>query len=209
MLLSKSELINNFQKPLPGIDSHLKMAPKPRVSELLQTKDKIPTARQSAVMILLFPDNGQLKTVFIKRSEYDGIHSGQIAFPGGQYEESDDNFKTTALRETFEEIGVSSDKIEIIGQLTDLFIPPSNFVVKAFAGYCKQKPKYVSDKKEVQTVIEVAIDELADEQYKHEKEFISGQGESKIRAPYFHIQNIEIWGATAMIVSELLDILKL
>ena len=208
MLLSIDELKQKFELPLPGFNSHLKMTPESRTAELLKGKDKILKAKLSAVLILLFPDNGQLKTVFIQRSEYEGVHSGQIAFPGGQYEESDGNFETTALRETFEEIGVEPEKIQILGKLTDLFIPPSNFLVHVFVGYCTKRPEYVIDKKEVQSVIEISIADFYSENRIFEKEFFSSSRKIRKIAPYYNINNIEIWGATAMIVSELLDILK-
>jgi len=147
MQLSIEELKQKFLRPLPGALSHLKMSPSHREEDFSGLNGMMPLAKRSAVLVLLFPDKGQLKTVFIKRSEYDGVHSGQISFPGGQYESTDKNFETTALRETKEEIGVESDKIQLIGQLTDFYIPPSNFLVKVFVGYSTQKPKYVPDKR--------------------------------------------------------------
>ena len=208
MLLSKTELKQKFQQPLPGTASHLKLSPPNRAKELLEKENYLLTARQSAVMVLLFPFDNQLRTVFIKRSEYDGMHSGQIAFPGGKKEESDLNFEETALRETWEEIGIEADNIEIVGQLSDLFIPPSNFIVKPFVGYCHKKPVYKIDSKEVQSVIEIAIDDFCTRSCIFEKEFSTGTVGKTIKAPYFAINDIEIWGATAMITSELLDILK-
>jgi len=207
MMLSIDELKLKFQQPLPGTTSQLKMAPEHRAFELLEGDKMLSFAKQSAVMILLFPENGQLKTVFIKRSESDGFHSGQIAFPGGQFEKTDKNFQATALRETFEEIGVEPTKIEIIGQLTDLYIPPSNFLVKVFVGYCSEKSDYTLDKNEVQSIIEINIEDFYRENVIFEKEFVSSAKNIKRLAPYFSLNNIEIWGATAMIVSELLDVL--
>jgi 8-oxo-dGTP pyrophosphatase MutT (NUDIX family) len=203
------ELKQKFLQPLPGISSHQKMSPGHRVEEFSGSTDILPLPRKSAVLILLFPDNGKLKTVFIKRSEYEGVHSGQISFPGGKYEQSDKTFEDTALRETNEEIGVAQDNIEIIGQLSDFYIPPSNFLVKVFVGYSNHKPQYIPDKKEVQSVVEVNIEELYDSRIITEKEFYSNFLKLKINAPAYSINGVEIWGATAMIVSELLDVLKL
>ena len=208
MNLSIDELKSKFQQPLPGTVSHLKMAPPNRAKELLEKQNYLLAARQSAVMVLLYPLNNQLHTVFIKRSEYDGIHNGQIAFPGGKKEKTDQNFEETALRETFEEVGIKSDEIELIGQLSDLFITPSNFIVKPFVGYCTGQPTYKLDPREIQSVVEIDLADFYSENRIFEKEFSSGTSGQTIKAPYFDIKSIEIWGATAMITSELLDILK-
>jgi len=208
MSLSIKILKQQLTKPLPGLESHLKMAPKDRVKELhLSTSNQL-NARQSAVLALLFPENKRLKLIFIKRSENGGIHSGQISFPGGKYENNDKDFQTTALREAYEEIGVEPKTIEIIGQLSDLYIPPSNFLVKSFVGYCTHKPHYVINRDEVQFVIEIYLDDFFEKSSIFEKEFLSGSTRKAKLAPYYKINNTEIWGATAMIVSELTDILK-
>ena len=208
MQLTIEELKQKFLRPLPGALSHLKMSPSHRMEDFSGLNDMMPLAKRSAVLVLLFPDQGQLKTVFIKRSEYDGVHSGQISFPGGQFESTDRSFEATALRETNEEIGVSSDKIQLVGQLTDFYIPPSNFLVKVFVGYSSQKPEYIPDKKEVQSVIEVNVDDLYDKNNITQMEFYSTSRKALVNAPTYIINGVEIWGATAMIVSELLDVLK-
>ena len=208
MNLSPDELKQKLKQPLPGITSHIKMAPRHRVEELSSLSDTVPLARNSAVLILLFPVNGKLKTVFIQRSVYEGVHSGQISFPGGKHEKSDKDFEATALRETQEEIGVEPDKIEIIAQLTDFYIPPSNFLVKVFVGYASQQPAFTPDHKEVQSILEVDIDEFYDRQNIAEKEFYSTSRKTTINAPCYLVNGMEIWGATAMMLSELIDILK-
>jgi len=208
MYLSTDEIKQKLQLPLPGVTSHLKMAPRNRIQEYTVLNNAVPQAKKSAVLILLFPDHGKLKTVFIKRSVYDGIHSGQISFPGGKFEAADKTFDVTALRETKEEIGVDSNQIEIIGQLSDFYIPPSNFLVKVFVGYSSQRPFFIPDKKEVQSVLEVNMDDFYDRRNIIEKEFYSTSRQLKINAPCYSINNVEIWGATAMIVSELLDVLN-
>jgi|ERR1035437_548011 8-oxo-dGTP pyrophosphatase MutT (NUDIX family) len=208
MLLSIEELKHKLRQPLPGIKSHLKMAPKHVIEEISHRNGMLESARKSAVLILLFPENENLSTVVIKRSEYDGIHSGQISFPGGKKEEFDKTFEETALRETLEEIGVESSKIEVMGQLTDFYISPSNFLVKVFVGYSTQKPDFMKDNKEVQSILEINLDEFYKESIIGEKEFNSTSRGIKILAPYYKINDIEIWGATAMILSELLDVFK-
>ena len=208
MFLNIEQLKQKLQQPLPGVTSHLKMAPANRVQEFNNLNNIIPLAKNSAVLILLFPENGKLKTVFIQRSVYDGVHSGQISFPGGKVEATDKDFEATALRETFEEIGVKPEEIEIIGQLTDFYISPSNFLVKVFAGYTLQKPAFIPDKKEVQSILEVDIDEFFDSNNIAEKEFYSTSRKTAVFAPCYLVNGLEIWGATAMMLSELLDILK-
>jgi 8-oxo-dGTP pyrophosphatase MutT (NUDIX family) len=208
MQLSIEELKQKFLRPLPGALSHLKMSPRNRVDDFSGNNPMMPLARRSAVLVLLFPDQGQLKTVFIKRSVYNGVHSGQISFPGGQYETTDNSFEATALRETNEEIGVPGDKIQLIGRLTDFYIPPSNFLVKVYVGYTSQKPEYIPDKKEVQSVVEVNVEDLYDGNNITQKEFYSTSRNGVVNAPTYVISGVEIWGATAMIVSELLDVLR-
>jgi len=207
MFLNIEQLKQRLQQPLPGVTSHLKMAPGSRVQEFNNLSNIIPLAKNSAILILLFPDNGKLKTVFIQRSVYDGVHSGQISFPGGKVETTDKDFEATALRETFEEIGVKPKAIEIIGQLTDCYISPSNFLVKVFAGYTLQKPIFIPDKKEVQSVLEVDMDEFYNSNNIAEKEFYSTSRKTTIYAPCYLVNGMEIWGATAMMLSELLDVL--
>jgi len=207
--LNLEDIKNKLRKPLPGLLSQLKMAPPNRVEQLLNNNiNNTANARKSAVLILLFYDSGILKTAFIKRSEYEGVHSGQIAFPGGRFETEDITFQTTALRETWEEIGVRSNEVEIIGQLTDVYIPPSNFLVKVFVGFCAQKPLYVIDKKEVQHVVEIEIEDLLNDKAKGEMEILSSITKSKVTVPCYSINGVEIWGATAMIISELSDTLQ-
>jgi 8-oxo-dGTP pyrophosphatase MutT (NUDIX family) len=208
MFLTIDELKHKLSKPLPGIESQLKMAPKHRAVELEAIRSNAQQAKKSAVLILLFPENGKLKTVLIKRSEYEGVHSGQISFPGGKHEDSDGSFAVTALREMEEEIGVNADTIQLVGQLSDLFIPPSNFLVKVFVGYTPQKPEFVPDPKEVQSVIEVNVDEFSDGNSVGEMDFFAKALNSKLKAPCYSVNNVIIWGATAMILSELIDVLE-
>ena len=204
---SLEELRELLKKKLPGSAAQLKMAPKGRELELSNSLQRIITATQSAVMVLLFSENNRLQIVFIQRSIYDGHHSGQIAFPGGKTEKHDANYLATALRETTEEIGIKAESIEVIGQLTDLFIPPSNYLVKVFVGLCKSAPSFIIDSHEVQSVICVDFDDLLDETNLHSKAFFASTLNPTI-APYFLVQNKEIWGATAMIVAELIDIIQ-
>ena len=151
MLFTKQELQYKLSRELPGVHSHLKLAPAHRADELRNNKDAV-NARKSAVMILFFQEDNVLKMIVIRRSVYVGIHSGQIAFPGGRYEEEDGEVRVTALREIEEEIGIPAEKIEIIGRLSDIYVPPSNFLISVFVGYLAEKPHYNIDEREVDEV---------------------------------------------------------
>lgn len=193
---------------LPGIESQLKMAPEHRAKEIFAIKGTDFSPRLSAVLILLFHDADVLKIIFIRRSEYVGIHSGQIAFPGGRFDETDPDLKFTALREVEEEIGIKSDSIEILGHLSDLYIPPSNFLVRAYYGYLKERPVYKIDEREVQEVYEINFELFMQENIVKIKEFSAYNSSLITTAPYYDVNGIVIWGATAMILTEFLDLVR-
>jgi 8-oxo-dGTP pyrophosphatase MutT (NUDIX family) len=159
----------------------------------------------AAVLILVFPQNTEPHIVLIKRAEYPGIHGGQISLPGGKEEENDVNLEHTVLRETYEEIGLHPSKIELIGKLTPLFIPVSLFNVFPFVGICAEKPIWVPDKQEVSYIIEASLKDLLNPSNRVvERKKING---AEMDVPFFSINDEKIWGATAMIISEFLDII--
>ena len=208
MYISPEKLKQKLNKPLPGLSSHLKMAPASRVAEIRNIEIYYENARKSAVMLLLFQENNNTKVIFIRRSFYVGIHAGQIAFPGGRYEESDLTIENTALREIEEEIGIKGDKIEIIGRLSDIYVPPSNFLISIFVGYLKEKPIYNIDKREVDEVIEIDLDDFFRENVIQEKDFTVPPSDTTINALCYNVGNIHLWGASAMVMTEFLDILR-
>lgn len=197
-----------LQLPLPGISSHLKMAPPHRVNEIINHLDNSENSTKSAVLILFFYEDNQLKMIVIRRSVYVGIHSGQIAFPGGRYEEVDIDVRITALREIEEEIGIPENKIEIIGRLTDIYVPPSNFLISVFVGYLAERPLYNIDEREVGEVIEIPFAEFYKPDLIKEKNFFVNSIKAADNAPYYDVANTEIWGSSAMVISELLDVLE-
>lgn len=181
------------------------MAPPHRAEELLNHADYLKDAKKSAVMMLFFHEADILKMIVIRRSVYVGIHSGQIAFPGGRYEEADGDVRVTALREIEEEIGIPEEKIEVIGRLSDIYVPPSNFLISVFVGYLVEKPVYNIDNREVGEVIEIPFANFFKPDVIKTKDFYVNSLKASSDAPYFDVTNTEIWGASAMVISELLD----
>lgn len=206
MIQFVSQLEKRLKQELPGEEVQFLMAPlkRERISESELGNFK---PRKSAVLILLFPENGLIKTVLIERPVYDGVHSGQIAFPGGKFEEEDIELVNTALRETFEEIGVFSEEIKIIGKLTDIYINPSNFLVSPFIGYMDKKPEFILNTYEVSQIIITDLFFLGDSTIKGTKKIEFNNG-FKIKTPYYDVQGFTIWGATAMIISELNTVIE-
>lgn len=190
---------------LPGVEAHLLLAPDIRIKDLkagiLPEK-----AMESAVLILLYPLNGELHTVVILRNEYKGTHSGQISLPGGKREHSDSDFSCTALREAQEEIGINPDNVEIIGQLSPFYVMPSNFIIYPFIAYQATRPVFVPDPTEVQRIIEIELfKELNVDKIVNKT--LTFSNTIQISAPGFIVGNEFMWGATAMIFSELIQIL--
>lgn len=193
--------------PLPADEAHFKMAPLERIRFLENIETEGLNTKIAAVMMLLYPKNRETHLALILRNSYNGVHSSQVAFPGGKYEFLDQNFETTALRETHEEIGVHSDKMEIIMPFTSLYIPPSNFRVYPFLGNCNEEIVFVPDPKEVVEIIELPLAMLLnDDLIIHAK--IKTSYANTILSPAFKIKEHIVWGATAMMLSELKEVLK-
>jgi 8-oxo-dGTP pyrophosphatase MutT (NUDIX family) len=195
------KLASELRKPLPGIDAQLRMSPEGRRPVSLQYPLK-----NAGVLILLFPERGRIHTVFIKRTEYEGVHSGQVSLPGGMYKEEDGSLLNTALREAEEETGIDILSVTIIGKLTPLHIPVSNVNVHAYVGVTGIRPSFHHDPAEVQYLIEESLDELLSEVNRKTKTMnLFG---NEVMVPYFDIKGDHIWGATAMIISEFSEIFK-
>jgi 8-oxo-dGTP pyrophosphatase MutT (NUDIX family) len=191
---------------LPGVDAHLRLAPEVRINDLKAGQFPL-HAVNSAVLIILYPCGERLFTVVILRNEYNGAHSGQISLPGGKREDSDIDFENTALREAQEEIGIKPAEMEILGQLSLFYVRPSNFIVYPFIAYSKQRPDFHPDSLEVQRIIE--IDVFKEVSYeKIVNKTLSFKNNTKVEAPGFEVGNEFMWGATAMIFSELIQILN-
>jgi len=181
---------------LPGEEAQNRMAPSYR-GDFPHESDPA----RAAVLALMYPSAGEIHMVFIKRNEYNGHHSAQVSFPGGAWENEDLTLQHTAIRETREELGISGE-VEILGSLTDLHIPVSNFLVTPFVGWMDETPLFKPDPSEVQYVIEAPLQSLLSSS-NIEMEVIARHDQA-IQAPCYKIGNEKIWGATAMMLSEIL-----
>ena len=194
-----------LEQPLPGTEVQWQMASSDR---MIKNFPRIPgkDARTAAVLILLYPDNGSVYTVFMQRHDYVGVHGGQISFPGGKKEPADKDVIQTAIREAHEETGVDQERISIIGTLTPLFIPVSNMVVTPVVGWFNEKPVFNHQPEEVVFLIYADVRRLLDPSIVKTKPFeIRGE---LLDIKYFDYEGHVIWGATAMILHELLIILR-
>jgi 8-oxo-dGTP pyrophosphatase MutT (NUDIX family) len=197
-------LSEELKKPLPGIEYQLKMVPEGRpLPEDYGVKGK-----NAAVALVLYKNNNLncIELVLIKRSEYNGHHSGQVSFPGGKADRSDSDLLATALRETYEETGIRLNAENILGKLTPLYILVSGFLVQPFVFYLPDIPKFNPEPKEVSYLIKCNIELLSDESIIKTTEFASA-GYS-IRAPYYAIAGEVVWGATSMILAEFVELLR-
>lgn len=157
------------------------------------------------MLICFYPYQHSIYLPLILRPQYDGVHAGQMAFPGGRMERIDENLTRTALREAQEEVGIRVSDVQVLGLLTELYIPPSNFYVQPVVGVLPYRPDFYPDPREVEAVVEVSLDTLLDET-------IVGDSQIEVRgitvdAPFYQIQGYRVWGATAMMISELLMVM--
>lgn len=203
-LLNKLKI--QLQKPLPGFPAQYEMAPVSRPKINVENLER-GQYKSSAVLILFCLDeNNDSFIPLIERFSYIGAHSAQISFPGGKYEEHDGNLQNTAIRECFEEIGLQND-IEVIGKLTDLFIPVSSFLVAPYIGFCKiSNPPLFPHEREVKSILKLSVEILLKE--KIIEHGVVETDDYKIKTPYFLVEGNKVWGATAMMLNELRTILK-
>ena len=187
-----------LEKQLPGEKAQNLMIPKIRYAENIKFSPK--NATESAVLLLLFPYKDELSIVFIQRNNDSKHHSGQIAFPGGKEEKTDDSKIETAIREANEEVGVEKKNIKILGKLTPLYIPVSNHNVTPIVGYSNNYPDFIAQKSEVQQIIVISLEKLFSPENKSTK--IIHKYNTDFEVPYYNANENHIWGATAMILSE-------
>jgi 8-oxo-dGTP pyrophosphatase MutT (NUDIX family) len=201
----KSILNNEILKGLPGTEVQWEMASSDRMIRNFPGAPG-PDAKDAAVLILLFPYKGSVHTVLMQRPDYNGVHGGQISFPGGKREASDKNIIHTALREAQEETGVKPEKINVINTLTPLFIPVSNMIVTPVAAWSEQKPGFRHHPGEVVFLFMAELSRLLDPSILKSRQMEIHDENINVR--YFDYEGNVIWGATAMMLHELLTIIR-
>ena len=188
--------------PLPGKEALFMMAPMERVTQITELEITSLNPRKAGVMVLFYPDQeGRARMILILRKTYKGVHSNQVGFPGGKVEETDVDMLDTALRETEEEIGVSRHRITIVKQMTRNYIPPSNFYVYPFLGYSTSPLEFVPQEEEVEGLIEVTLEDFLSDSAVITKR-LSTSYMDDIDVPAFLLNGHVVWGATAMMLSE-------
>ncbi|WP_034043862.1 NUDIX hydrolase [Wocania ichthyoenteri] len=201
--------ISKIEKiPLPAEASQFKMVPPFRQELLRRQKKAIKNAKKAGVLALFYPNrNDKTTLVLILRKTYNGVHSAQVGFPGGKLEDDDKSLQDAAVRETFEEIGVSIHDIKIVKQLSQVYIPPSNFYVQPFIGFSQNTPIFMKQEDEVEAIIEVELQHFLDDNQVITKT-VSTSYSVDVEVPAFKLNGHVVWGATAMMLSEIKDLLK-
>jgi 8-oxo-dGTP pyrophosphatase MutT (NUDIX family) len=201
-------LLQVFERKLmgdkPGLNAQLKMTPRPRPGHLRYDEVDVSCTR-AGVLVLLYPWRDSLHLVLTRRTEQMRYHQAQISFPGGR-QESGEDLVQTALRETKEELGIQPDSPRLLGTLTPLYIPPSNTCIHPVVATLPQRPEFVRSPKEVEEVIEMPLAHLRDPINVHEE--IWTLGGIPVRVPFYLFKGNKIWGATAMVLAELLELLE-
>ncbi len=193
---------------LPGLSAQLLAVP-PERAALMEALDlNALNPKKAAVTILLYPKKEQMQLVLIQRNTYAGVHSAQIAFPGGKIEPTDAHAAAAAFRETEEEIGVAAKQLIFVRSFTELYIPPSNFMVYPFLAYSLEDLSFFPDPTEVAQIVEISLQEFL-ENCPIALQTRATSYNPEIEVPCFIIQGHEVWGATAMILSELKETFKI
>ena len=194
------QIRHDLAGPLPGKAAQYRMAPQLRSEESYDTPR--PDARRGGVLALFYPQSDCLYLPLILRPTYVGVHSGQVGFPGGGFDPLDTDLTATALREAYEEIGVHPSEVTVLGHLTPLYVFASNYLVLPAVGWIDYRPDFRPDPYEVAQIIETPLLDLLDATNRRSEQWTLRGSVTKV--PFYAIQGHTIWGATAMMLSELL-----
>jgi len=201
MIYSKDNLLKALSLPLPGESAQWLMAPSARRAEM----NALHEYRNAAVLVPIIKREANVHLVLTLRSSYDGIHSAQVSFPGGKFETHETNPVDVALREAREETGIPSELVQVIGKLSPIAIPVSRMRVFPIVGWIEDDFEFKPDAREVNRIISFPLQQLSDGLKRSSKEIYPL---ADIEIPYFEIDGERVWGATAMMLSEFLEILK-
>lgn len=194
--------------PLPGLEAQKAMMPADRLSRLSEYKKEIPLARQGAVVLIMFPKRVAWHFLLIRRKERPGdVHSGQLGLPGGKVESTDISPLFAALRETQEEVGLNLSEETLCGSLSPVYIPPSRFLVQPYVAVLDQEPYLSPAPGEVEAIHHVPLSWLFESRCKQFENFKTSYGLLK-NYPCYNFNGLLLWGATAMIMSEMEWILR-
>lgn len=204
----EKQILKVKKMELPGEAFHFKMAPLERLKELKARAYEMQSAKKAAVLCLFYPSyEAETRFALILRKTYPGVHSAQIGFPGGKIEDTDVSLEHTALREAEEEVGVLQHQVHILKQLTEVYIPPSNFFVHPFIGITSSTPQFKIQDEEVEALIEVPLPEFLEDTARI-TQILSTSYAKNIEVPAFQLQGHVVWGATAMMLNEVREILQ-
>lgn len=193
---------------LPGFDGQLQMTPEFRKNFLNKAISDHPPPQWAAVLCLFYPDrHGQVCFVMIRRSDDKGVHARQMAFPGGRVSSDDLDLAATALRECEEEVGVARNSIEILRPITKVYIPPSHYWVQPFIGYTRATPEFSREVLEVDEIVQVPLSELMQDTIISTQR-IETTYAGIVTTPSYRLQGQFVWGATAMMLSEVRLMIK-
>jgi 8-oxo-dGTP pyrophosphatase MutT (NUDIX family) len=194
------EVRSALERPRPGLPAQLRLSPRPRNPGI--THEEAP--RPGGVLLLLYPHEQQLHLVLTRRADTLSNHKGQVSLPGGQRDPGETP-EITALRELHEELGIEPNQVDVLGRLTPLYIPPSNYCIYPVVGYAAKRPRFRPNPAEVADVLEVPVAALLDPDAVHEEEW--SLRDEAVQVPFFAVAGHKVWGATAMVLAEFVELL--
>ena len=204
----EKRIVKVAKMELPGETVQMKMAPAERLRELKEEIIQTKNVKHAGVMVLFYPTpERQTNLILILRKTYKGVHSAQVGFPGGKIESIDSSIQDAALRETEEEVGVPREDISVIKQLTEIYIPPSNFFVQPFLGITQNPPNFVPEENEVESLIEVNLNDFMDDRCITTR-VITTSYAVDLEVPAFKLNGHIVWGATAMMLNEVRELIS-